>query len=116
VKGSSERPSNIGACNTESSPLNINHQTRPALRYFTPHIAPNVLTTDIHLDCDFSTSNGRKPGDISEDAFELRVALMREMRERDVDVKVVDARQEIDAVTAELWRWVWFAMNRAQKR
>ena len=41
---------------------------------------------------------------------------MREMRERDVDVKVVDARQEIDAVTAELWRWVWFAMNRAQKR
>lgn len=70
----------------------------------------------IHLDCDFATSNGRKPGDISEAAFELRVALMREMRERDADVKVVDARQDIDAVTAELWRWVWFAMNRAQKR
>jgi putative transposase len=27
-----KRPSNIGACNTASSPLNIHPQTRPALR------------------------------------------------------------------------------------
>ena len=32
VKGSSDRPSSIGACNTASSPPNINPQTRPALR------------------------------------------------------------------------------------
>ena len=37
---------NIGACNTVSSPPNINPQTRHALRYFTPQFAPNVLTTD----------------------------------------------------------------------
>jgi putative transposase len=32
AKGSSDRPSNIGACSTASSPPNINPQTRPALR------------------------------------------------------------------------------------
>jgi hypothetical protein len=29
AKGSNDRPSNIGACNTAKSPLNINPQTRP---------------------------------------------------------------------------------------
>jgi protein involved in polysaccharide export with SLBB domain len=32
VKGSNERPSNIGACNTASLPPNINPKTRPTLR------------------------------------------------------------------------------------
>ena len=32
AKGSSARPSNIGVCNTASSPPNINPQTRPILR------------------------------------------------------------------------------------
>ena len=32
AKGSSDRPSSIGACSTASSPPNINAQTRPALR------------------------------------------------------------------------------------
>lgn len=32
AKGSNDKPLNIGACNTASSPPNINSQTRPALR------------------------------------------------------------------------------------
>ena len=32
AKGSSDRPSNIGACSTAGSPLNINPRTRPTLR------------------------------------------------------------------------------------
>jgi putative transposase len=32
VKGSNDRPSNIGACNTANSPPNINPQMRPSLR------------------------------------------------------------------------------------
>src|SRR5690606_42122195 len=46
AKGSNERPSNIGACSTASSPLNINPKTRPALRESKPRSEPNVLTTD----------------------------------------------------------------------
>ena len=45
-KGSSERHSNIGACNTASSPPKHQTQTRPALRNPTPRVVPNVLTTD----------------------------------------------------------------------
>ena len=46
VKGSSERPSNIGACNTVSSPHNLKPQTKSALSYSTQQIAPKVLMTD----------------------------------------------------------------------
>ncbi len=70
----------------------------------------------IHLDCDFATSLARKPGDISEEGFGLSLALMREMRERDPDVKVVDVRQDRNAVTAELARWVWLGMHQSQFR
>src|SRR5690606_37531197 len=45
-KGSNDRPSSIGACNTAITPHNINPQTRPTLLYSTHQIAPNHLTTD----------------------------------------------------------------------
>lgn len=45
-KGSSDRHSNIGACNTAGSPPKHQSQTRPKLRKPTPRVVPNVLTTD----------------------------------------------------------------------
>ena len=71
-------------------------------------------TLTVHLDCDYATSNARKPDDISADDFERRVSLMRQMRDLDPDIKVVDARQSMDEVTAELSGWAWFAVWRAQ--
>jgi transposase InsO family protein len=46
VRGSSNRPSNIGACNTASSPPKITPQARPAPRESKPRVVSNVLTTD----------------------------------------------------------------------
>lgn len=64
-------------------------------------------TQTVHLDCDFSVSNARKPGDIEEEDFEKRIQLMRRMRELDPSVRVVDARQEMGAVTDSLFRAAW---------
>lgn len=77
-------------------------------------LAEHKPTLTVHLDCDFATSNARKPDDITESAFELRIALMQEMRNRDPDIRIVDARQDMDAVTRDLARWVWFAMRQVQ--
>lgn len=77
-------------------------------------MAAHKPSLTVHLDCDYATSNARKPDDISADDFEHRVTLMREMRDRDPAIKVVDARQDMDAVTADLIGWVWFAMRQAQ--
>jgi thymidylate kinase len=70
-------------------------------------------TLTIHLDCDFATSHARKPGDITQEDFELRIELMEEMRRRDPGVVVVDARLDHDKVSAQLIRHVWSAAHKA---
>lgn len=73
-------------------------------------------TLTIHLDCDFATSHARKPGDIGQADFERRIELMQEMRQRDPCVEVVDARQDMQAVTEDLARLVWLSLwNRNAK-
>jgi hypothetical protein len=70
-------------------------------------------TLTIHLDCDFATSHARKPGDITQEDFELRIELMEEMRRRDPGVVVVDARLNQEQVSAQLIRHVWSAAHKA---
>lgn len=57
-KGSSERRSNIGACNNADSPSKHQNKPRPVLRKPTPRIVPNVLTTDTLLATIFSILHG----------------------------------------------------------
>ena len=61
----------------------------------------------IHLDCDFATSNRRKPGDITAEAFAARLDLMARMRAADNAIVVVDARQSRDQVFAAIRREAW---------
>ncbi|AOL94451.1 Thymidylate kinase [Porphyrobacter sp. LM 6] len=70
----------------------------------------------IHLDCDFATSNARKPGDITAEGFAVRLALMEEMRALDPHVKIVDARQDRTAVTADIVYWVRLGIHQLQSR
>jgi len=78
----------------------------------------------IHLDCDFATSYARKPGDIEEADFEKRLDLMQQMRQRNAGdgavgasrIAVVDARQELDEVSADLCRHIWAALSRNAAR
>lgn len=69
---------------------------------------PNLT---IHLDADFATSYARKPGDIEEADFELRLALMQEMRKRDSAIVIVDSRQAMQQVTRDLSQRVWSALS-----
>lgn len=61
----------------------------------------------IHLDCDFATSNRRKPGDISAEAFAARIALMERMRADDPAIVTIDARRSQAEVFADLCRAAW---------
>jgi thymidylate kinase len=65
----------------------------------------------IHLVTDYETSNARKPGDRSRSEFDMRMALMHEMRVHDPNIKIVDARKEFDVVTAELSKCVRTALE-----
>ena len=64
----------------------------------------------IHMLIDFETSRARKPGDRDPADFEQRLSLMREMRARNPNVRLVDARESFDEVTRELFRWCWLAL------
>ena len=64
----------------------------------------------IHLLSDFETSNARKPGCREPEGFEQRLALMREMRACNSNVRIVDARQSLAAVTRDIFRWFWLTL------
>lgn len=66
----------------------------------------------IHLVSDFETSRSRKPGDIRRRDFERRLSLMREMRRRDPEIRVVDARLPLDEVRRQLFGCVWLELWR----
>ena len=65
----------------------------------------------IHLVSDYETSSARKPGDRSRSQFDLRMALMQEMRLRNPNIRTVDARNQFDVVTAELLECVRIALT-----
>lgn len=71
------------------------------------NIVRHTPSLTIHLDCDYETSHQRKPGDIERVDFELRIALMKTMREHDPGVLVVDGRMTADEVTAQLFALIW---------
>lgn len=66
----------------------------------------------IHFDADFATSHARKPGDIEQEDFELRLALMRRLREREAGIVMVDARQPMEQVSQAVVRQAWQALLR----
>ena len=84
----------------------IEHRIYRAMEGYKPSLT-------IHLDCDYATSHARKPGDILPEDFERRIELMQEMRRRDPDVVVVDARKDKDVVAADLIRLAWSAVQDA---
>jgi energy-coupling factor transporter ATP-binding protein EcfA2 len=72
----------------------------------------------IHLDCDFSTSHARKPGDIGANAFAARIALMERLRAKHKGVVLLDGRRSQDDVFADLLAAIWehiCATNRIEK-
>lgn len=68
----------------------------------------------IHFLSDFETTEARKPGDTTAEAFALRLQLLEEMRASNPSIPVVDARQELDVVTSQLGALVWSAMYEMQ--
>lgn len=70
----------------------------------------------IHFLSDFETTEARKPGDTTAEAFALRLQLLEEMRALNPNIPVVDARQELDVVTSQLGALVWSAMCDMQSR
>ena len=64
----------------------------------------------VHLVADFETSFARKPGGIKRPGYERRLSLMREMRERDSEIEVVDAGQDLAEVTLQLFQCAWLAL------
>ncbi|MDP6604308.1 MAG: hypothetical protein QGG17_08960, partial [Rhodospirillales bacterium] len=52
-KGSNERPSSTGACNTATPLLKIINRVSQSLHYFGPHPVSNYLTTDTPQHFDF---------------------------------------------------------------
>ncbi|OAP42309.1 hypothetical protein ATB98_06325 [Sinorhizobium saheli] len=64
----------------------------------------------LHLVSDFSVSEKRKPGAIRKEGFEARMALMTELRNRDKDIRAVDASASAEAVNRELFRQIWLSL------
>ena len=68
---------------------------------------PHVI---LHLVCDHAVSESRKPGEISKAAFDARLSLMAEMRERDREIRTTDASGSFEAVNAELFKHIWLSL------
>jgi hypothetical protein len=61
----------------------------------------------IHLTGEYATSATRKPGELTREDFDKRIALMAESRRRDQDIHVVDASGDIDEVSGALFKLIW---------
>ena len=64
----------------------------------------------IHLLSDYETSNARKPGGSEPARFEQRLAVMREMRARNSNIRIVDVRRSFAEVTGQIFRWFWVTL------
>jgi hypothetical protein len=58
----------------------------------------------------YATSQARKPGELTREEFDKRMALMEELRERFPGTCVLDADRNIDAVSRSLFRLIWSAL------
>ncbi|MEI9413424.1 hypothetical protein [Mesorhizobium sp. Cs1321R2N1] len=63
----------------------------------------------LHLVSDFAVSEQRKPGEIRKEAFDARLSLMAELRDRDKNIRTIDASAGIEAVGQELFRHIWLS-------
>ena len=61
----------------------------------------------IHLTGDYATSAARKPGELTREEFDKRIALMAECRHRDQNIHVIDASGDIDEVSRALFKLIW---------
>jgi hypothetical protein len=61
----------------------------------------------LHLVADFSTSERRKPGELTREQFDARIALMRELGARDPNVLAIDASGDLNDVSARLFEAIW---------
>jgi hypothetical protein len=61
----------------------------------------------VHLMGDYETAETRKPGELTRDAFERRIALMRRLQATTPQVQVVDAGADIDQVSKSVFRLIW---------
>jgi hypothetical protein len=68
---------------------------------------PDVL---VQLVGDYATSQARKPGELTCEGFGKRIALMKKMRDRFPQTRVLDADRDVDEVTRSLFALVWSAL------
>lgn len=61
----------------------------------------------IHMVADHAVSAARKPDEIAKPAYEARIDLMRRLRASDPRIVVIDAAQDIDRVTSQIFQQVW---------
>lgn len=69
----------------------------------------NNFTPDLflHMIADYATSEKRKPGELTEEAFSKRAELMTRIRKATQNCVSIDASRSIDMVTSELFTSIW---------
>jgi len=70
-------------------------------------IQPDVI---VHLIGDYAISHARKPGELSREEFDKRIALMAAIRAGTPQVGVIDAAGDVDQVARSLFALVWKAL------
>ncbi|KRD64075.1 hypothetical protein IB265_34245 [Ensifer sp. ENS10] len=64
----------------------------------------------LHLVSDYSVSEARKPGEITREGFDARLALMAELRALDNDIRTIDASASAESVKRELFKEIWLSL------
>jgi thymidylate kinase len=64
----------------------------------------------VQLVGDYATSQARKPGELTREEFDKRIALMKEIRERFPQTHVLDADRDIEEVSRSLFKVIWNAL------
>ena len=70
-------------------------------------IQPDI---SVHLVGDYATSQARKPGELTREEFDKRIALMKQIRERFPETRVLEADRDMDEVSRTLFQLVWNAL------
>ena len=70
-------------------------------------VRPDIVA---HLVGDYAVSQARKPGELSRDEFDKRIALMERMRATGLGTHVIDAGKNIDEVSKVLFEMIWKAL------
>jgi hypothetical protein len=64
----------------------------------------------VQLVGDYATSRVRKPGELTREQFDKRMTLMKEIRDRFPETRVLDANRDVDEVSRSLFGLVWNAL------